>query len=532
MTKLTKEEFIENVKKHGKAPNAEIVGEYTGSKNKIKVFCKKCKNFYYADAIGLYKGNLCPYCNVENVRKRFSKKKLINVERPDLIRFMLNKEDAEHYTPGSGEKIDWVCQSCGKVVSRVIYSVSIGGFNCPACGTASSFGEKVVYCILEILNISFIKSKRFDWAKSEIGGKFHYDFYLPDYSMLIEVMGRQHYDAIGFFQNEEGLEKRKQYDIDKERLAKENGIEHYIKLKYLRKDFEGIMNEIYDSDLEKYFKISSINILEIRRKLNEYDDEYTRCVNAFVSKPRSARKISAEIGLDKRLVKKNLLLANEMGDCDFSEENIAKINKIARELSFRKSPVYQYDFDGNFICEYKSRNDAALALGVTQSAITVCVNGEFRTCGGFILTNKKEPIQKSSILKIQNMKRPCKEKIYQYDYNGCLLKIYDNLSSAKKESGVDNISRAILGKVKLAGGYIWKKEGQPVPTLEEMDFAKRNFERSLEVLQYTKSGYFLKSYLNLKEARAQTGFKDIGDAIFGKRKFSGGYVWKLNNKEE
>jgi len=526
MGKLTKEQFAENVKNKANSPNIEIIGEYTGMKNKILVFCKRCKSTFYVTPSELYYGNRCRKCNVENIRQRNRKKDVIDTDRPDLVTFMLNKKDATLYSAGSGKKIDWVCSSCGKITSKIISYVAKNGFNCSACGTSSSFGEKVVYCILEILGVNFTKSKRFDWATSEIGGKFHYDFYIPEYSMLIEVMGKQHYTAIGFFQNELELEKRKRYDVDKENLAKENGIKNYVKLIYLRKDFEEFMNVIYNSDLEKYFKISSINVCEIRERLNKYDDEYTRCVNTFIENPRSARKISMDIGLDKRLVKKNLLLANEMGDCDFSKENIIKINKLAKELSFRKSPVYQYDFNGNFVCKYDSRKMAAQSLGVTQSAITVCVNGEFKTCGGFILKNKKESISESYLLKIQNMRRPCKETIYQYNYDGNLINIYKSLACAERESGIDNISRVFSGKVKLAGGYIWKKEGQPLPTLEELEFAKNIFKRNLEVFQYTKSGDFLKSYSNLKLARLQTGFKDIGDVLSGKRRFSGGYIWK------
>lgn len=50
------------------------------------------------------------------------------------------------------------------------------------------------------------------------------------------------------------------------------------------------------------------------------------------------------------------------------------------------------------------------------------------------------------------------KKVYQYDFQYNLLKVYDSVSQAQKENNIKHISSCCLGKRKSAGNYIWKYE--------------------------------------------------------------------------
>ena len=54
------------------------------------------------------------------------------------------------------------------------------------------------------------------------------------------------------------------------------------------------------------------------------------------------------------------------------------------------------------------------------------------------------------------------KKINQYDLNGNLMKTYKGVRIAEEETGVhnSNIIKCCKGKVKSAGGYIWKYQNE------------------------------------------------------------------------
>lgn len=56
-------------------------------------------------------------------------------------------------------------------------------------------------------------------------------------------------------------------------------------------------------------------------------------------------------------------------------------------------------------------------------------------------------------------KHPRSIKIYQYSKNNIMIKSYSNARIASNETNIpqSNINRCVNGKLKSAGGYIWKK---------------------------------------------------------------------------
>jgi hypothetical protein len=56
-----------------------------------------------------------------------------------------------------------------------------------------SYGERDVRAVLEELGIKYTKEKTFDECRNGKGNLLRFDFFLPDYNLLIEYQGIHHY---------------------------------------------------------------------------------------------------------------------------------------------------------------------------------------------------------------------------------------------------------------------------------------------------------------------------------------------------
>ena len=93
------------------------------------------------------------------------------------------------------------------------------GKGCPSCN--ESKGEKYIRNYLDNNSIKYIPQKTFEDLKDK--QPLSYDFYLPDYSMLIEYQGIQHFQSVSFNGKDyTDLDKQKHHDRIKQRFAKDN----------------------------------------------------------------------------------------------------------------------------------------------------------------------------------------------------------------------------------------------------------------------------------------------------------------------
>jgi len=116
-------------------------------------------------------------------------------------------------------------------------------------------------------------------------------------------------------------------------------------------------------------------------------------------------------------------------------------------------------------------------------------------------------------------------KVYQFDIEGNLIKIFDSITEASQNSGaqITKISKAILKKSFYAGGYLWLNqklfdEGV-IPVRENSIFKKCN--------QFDKQNRFINQYYCAAEASRETGVNSshILECIKGLRKSAGGFLW-------
>ena len=111
----------------------------------------------------------------------------------------------------SNEKILITCFNHGDFYQEA--NSHFRGIGCPLCN--ASKGEQVIKAILDKYNIKYIREYK---IPNQIY-KFRYDFYLPDYHLLIEFHGRQHYEPVEAFGGEEEFKNILFRDACKRELA-------------------------------------------------------------------------------------------------------------------------------------------------------------------------------------------------------------------------------------------------------------------------------------------------------------------------
>ncbi len=130
---------------------------------------------------------------------------------------------------------------------------------------SGSYPERLMNSLLTILGVDFAREQTFPWSTNVIGedGKNsskRYDFYIPSMSAIIEVHGAQHYGGGFEYLGGRSLEEEQANDKQKEQLAKENGIKHYIVINALSSTLSFIKESILSStEFTSLFNLSDID---------------------------------------------------------------------------------------------------------------------------------------------------------------------------------------------------------------------------------------------------------------------------------
>jgi ssDNA-binding Zn-finger/Zn-ribbon topoisomerase 1 len=169
----------------------------------------------------LLKGNGCPVCAGTIIMRGVND---INTVAPWLGDLIVDKDEGYKYGIGSHSKVVFRCPHCGTLTKPIaIYNVyNSKRVPCRKCSDGISMPEKLMYGILEQLNIDFEYQKQFSWSC----GKF-YDFYIPDKNMIIETHGKQHFEDIPASKWGK-LQDVQDNDSFKKDIALQNGIKQYV----------------------------------------------------------------------------------------------------------------------------------------------------------------------------------------------------------------------------------------------------------------------------------------------------------------
>lgn len=166
----------------------------------------------------------CPKCsNLVRVKTIKQANEILNDINADLI--------CINYVGNVIHKSTFKCNICEHEWESTLNNIKNGN-RCPRC--SSSKGEKKVASILDKLDIIYISQYFSQECKDQISLPF--DFYLPNYNLIIEYQGEQHYFPVDFAGKgkewaEERFEYNKKHDKIKKDFCKKESI-HLLEIPY------------------------------------------------------------------------------------------------------------------------------------------------------------------------------------------------------------------------------------------------------------------------------------------------------------
>lgn len=245
-------------KLHKIRPTLFVEGEFNGSKSNVALKCIECNNVWnlsHAYEALFNRGNGCPYCNGEIIKKGFNS---LGDLRPDLIPFFIDKELPYTLFPYSHKKVELKCPNCGETRLMEVCALTNYGFNCQICGSAVSLPNRVIRSII-INNKNEIDDYSFEYGKTILDGQALDVYFVKNgIKYAIEMQGRQHDKSAtkSFYRDTE-------YDIDyydelKRQKLKELGVIE-IEIECNKTNMEYIKQKILDSKLSDILNLSNID---------------------------------------------------------------------------------------------------------------------------------------------------------------------------------------------------------------------------------------------------------------------------------
>lgn len=119
--------------------------------------------------------------------------------------------------------------------------------------------------------------------------------------------------------------------------------------------------------------------------------------------------------------------------------------------------VCQYSKNGDFIQEYENMTLAGLAVNLDPAMIMACCRGIIKFAADFIWRYADDELTQQHI-DWCNDGRGKKIPVLQYSKSHDFIERFDGVKHAGRLTGIDpsTIIRCCKGKVKTAGGYIWR----------------------------------------------------------------------------
>lgn len=182
-------EFIKEglYKKHGNRYDYSLMdnGGYS-AQQPLKIIC--VEHGVFSQLLGEHKnGSNCPRCVEKEKRKTINNFLHESIEKHGN---MYSYENVFTYFDTYNDKLPIICKKHGEFWQRA--GDHSRGVGCPSCNQSSRGESRIKKYLIDNL-IVFEVEKSFDDFKTTKGSKYRFDFYLPEYNILIEYDGLQHY---------------------------------------------------------------------------------------------------------------------------------------------------------------------------------------------------------------------------------------------------------------------------------------------------------------------------------------------------
>jgi len=220
-------DFLETYWDNENIINPWDIGCCSNKRIRIKCQNKHYHGSYEISCLDFTMCQRCSYCSLTSgkVHPLDSLGKYLEDNNLLYLWSSKNKKSPYEYAPKSNKKVWWECpDGIHKDFYRSINSSNVFNFRCPEC--QYSKGEERISNYLLNKNINYIPQKSFNNLIGLGDGLLSYDFYLPQYNILIEYQGEQHEKPINFGKGTEFAKKQfkqqQEHDKRKREYAKLN----------------------------------------------------------------------------------------------------------------------------------------------------------------------------------------------------------------------------------------------------------------------------------------------------------------------
>jgi len=206
---MTTETFIKRAREiHGDTYLYDKV-VYKGSNKYVTITCREHGDFHILANTHL-QGHNCERCS--NIKKGLGYRSSTEefIEKANKVHGVGKYGYDKVVYSIADKKVKIKCHSHGYFYQ--VANSHLRGNGCPKCN--SSRGEMFIRSVLKKEGIKYKEQYMFPL------NRYRYDFYIPDYNLLIEFHGEQHYKFVNIFHRSVSFfEKRKDDDIKKIALA-------------------------------------------------------------------------------------------------------------------------------------------------------------------------------------------------------------------------------------------------------------------------------------------------------------------------
>lgn len=287
--------------------------KHTHHLKKYLIHCNTCTGDSWVTEASIGNRCRCQCCNNTLVISGIND---IATTHPWAVKYFLNKKDATKYHSGTWFSADMICPICGHIYkNKSIRSLfmNANGLNC--CEYSyKSYPERFVHNLFEQLKVEFI-------AQAHLGenNNFRYDFYLPNYSCIIEVHGIQHYKSSFINTTYDEVHTN---DINKYELAKPL-VNHYIVLDCRHSYASWIKNAILTSDLPNILSFTE-PIIDWKKcdQLSRTNIERDICWEYTTNLLATTHSIASQFKLCLRTVSAVLKSGTKLGLCDYDPQSL------------------------------------------------------------------------------------------------------------------------------------------------------------------------------------------------------------------
>ena len=188
--------------------------------NNMLIKCGSCGDIFKTSITSLLNGDgHCQKCAkiAQIEHSRLSTQEVIDRCTIDGEIMILNPED---YQKNSTRNLMFKCRNCGEIFITNLVGYQRGQTMCNKCRHIMSCGEEQIDNVLNKYHINHIFQFRFDDCRDI--RILPFDFYLPDYNLIIEFDGQYHFEPI---YGEEHLQMIQNHDEIKNNYCKINNID-------------------------------------------------------------------------------------------------------------------------------------------------------------------------------------------------------------------------------------------------------------------------------------------------------------------